>query len=158
MIPSDTKSAELPDGSIFEIEKPAARTELVSAMQSAGRLIVSHVGDSVPTGTIVYRLPATLPVLQSRRFAKVIGNELHVRKYEDAAHGWLAVPWQWLEELGILDQISTFSYSKGKTVYLEEDADAPEFRKAAEAAGFKLFVDYRHTNDSSPIRSYPSFP
>jgi hypothetical protein len=48
MIPSDTKSAELPDGSIFEIEKPAARTELLSAMQSAGRLIVGHVGDSAP--------------------------------------------------------------------------------------------------------------
>ena len=45
MIPSDTKSAELPDGSIFEIEKPAARTELLAAMQSAGRLIVGHIGD-----------------------------------------------------------------------------------------------------------------
>ena len=133
-------------------------TELLSAMQSAGRLIVGHIGDSVPTGGIVYALPAKLPVLQSRRFAQVIGNELHVRKYEDPSHGWLAVPMQWLEALRIVGKISSCSYRRNSTAYLEEDCDAPEFRKAAEAAGFKLFVDYRHTNDSSPIRSYPSFP
>jgi hypothetical protein len=98
------------------------------------------------------------PVLQSKRFAKVIGNELHVRKYADPAHGWLAVPMQWLEALRIVGKISSCSYRRNSTAYLEEDCDAPEFRKAAEAAGFKLFVDYRHTNDSSPIRSYPSFP
>lgn len=122
--------------------------ELHSAALASGRLIVAHVGDG---------LPAERPVLKSRRFAQVIGNELHVRKYEDPAHGWLAVPMQWIEALGIVGKISACSYLKGGTAYLEEDCDAPEFRKVAEAAGYKLFVDYRHTNDRSPIRSYPSF-
>jgi hypothetical protein len=131
--------------------------ELLAAMQESGRLHVVHVGDSVPKGTIVYSLPAKRPVLKSRRFAQVIGDELHVRKYEDPAHGWLAVPMQWLEQLGILDDVSHCSYLKGSTAYLEEDCDAPLFRKAAEKHGFRLFVDYRHTNDISPIRSYPSF-
>jgi hypothetical protein len=157
MIPADTKSVELPDGSVFEIEQPMTNADLLAAMQSSGRLIVGHVGDSAPKGTIVYRLPATV-VLKSRRFAQVIDNELHVRKYEDPSHGWLAVPMQWIKQLGITSRISSCSYLRGETAYLEEDCDAPEFRKAAEAAGFKLFVDYRHTNDSSPIRSYPSFP
>lgn len=132
--------------------------ELITAMQESGRLIVGHVGDSVPNGSIVYSVPSKRPVLKSRRFAKVIDNELHVRKYEDPAHGWLAVPMQWLEALGIVGDVSAWSYLKGGTAYLEEDCDAPMFRMCAVRHGFKLFVDYRHTNDRSPIRSYPSFP
>lgn len=132
-------------------------TELLNAMQESGRLQVVHIGNNIPKGTIVYSLPAKRPVLKSRRFAKVIDNELHVRKYEDPAHGWLAVPMQWLEALRIVGKISACSYLKGGTAYLEEDCDAPEFRKAAENHGFRLFVDYRHTNDRSAIRSYPSF-
>lgn len=122
--------------------------DLITAMQASGRLIIAHVGDSVPSKT---------PVLKSRRFARVIGNELHVRKYEDPAHGWLAVPMQWLEAFGTVGKISACSYLKGGTAYLEEDCDAPEFRKAAEKHGFRLFVDYRHTNDRSAIRSYSAF-
>ena len=129
--------------------------ELMQAMQQAGRLTIVSVGEA-PTGSIVYRLPKTI-TLKSRRFAIVIGEELHVRKYEDPGHGWLAVPMQWLEQFGIVNQVSCCSYRRGATAYLEEDCDAPLFRKAAEQHGFRLFVDYRHTNDSSPIRSYPSF-
>jgi len=95
--------------------------------------------------------------LKSRRFALVIDNELHVRKYEDPSHGWMAIPFQWLERLNIVNQISCCSYRRGTTAYLEEDCDAPLFRKTAQEHGFRLFVDYRHTNDRSSIRSYPSF-
>ena len=95
--------------------------------------------------------------LKSRRFAIVIGNELHVRKYEDPGHGWLAIPFQWLEQFGLVNQVSHCSYRRGTTAYLEEDCDAPLFRKTAEQHGFRLFVDYQHTNDRSAIRSYPSF-
>ncbi len=122
--------------------------ELLAAMQASGRLAIAHVGEPSQT---------KLPVLKSRRFAQVIGNELHVRKYEDPAHGWMAVPIQWLEALRIVGKISACSYLKGGTAYLEEDCDAPEFRKAAENHGFRLFVDYRHTNGRSAIRSCPSF-
>jgi len=132
-------------------------TELLTAMQSAGRLAIAHVGDSLPKGDIIYRLPFR-PVLKSRRFAKVIDNELHVRKYEDPSHGWLAVPMQWLEELGIVGKISDYSFIKGTTAYLEEDSDMAEFYTAAKAAGFRLFIDYHHTDNSSPVRSYPRFP
>jgi hypothetical protein len=131
--------------------------ELMAAMQQSGRLAIVHVADSVPKGSIVYSLPAKRPVLKSRRFAMVVGDELHVRKYEDPAHGWVAVPMQWLEALSIVGEVSAFSYLKGTTAYLEEDCDAPLFRKAAEKHGFRLFVDYRHTDDRSAIRSYPSF-
>ena len=129
--------------------------ELLASMQQAGRLHIVSVGD-VPTSSIVYRLPKKI-TLKNRRFAMVIGQELHLRKYEDPAHGWLAVPFQWLEQFGIVNQVSCCSYRRGATAYLEEDCDAPLFRKNAEQHGFRLFVDYRHTNDRSSIRSYPSF-
>lgn len=144
--------------------------DLLSVMQSAGRLDIVHVGDKpeetsyakvlvsyFPKGSIGYKLPFK-PILKSRRFAKVIGNELHVRKYEDPSHGWLAVPMQWLEQLGIVGKISAFSFLKGSTAYLEEDGDMSEFYKAAKNAGFTLFIDYHHTDKTSPVRSYPPFP
>ena len=106
--------------------------------------------------SIVYRLPKQV-TLKSRRFAIVIENELHARKYEDPGHGWLAIPMQWLEQFGLVNKVSCFSYRRGETAYLEEDCDATLFRKIAEQHGFRIVVDYRHTNDRSAIRSYPSF-
>ena len=95
--------------------------------------------------------------LRPHRNGHIIGNGLHVRKYCDPSHGWLAVPMQWLEALGIVSDISDFSYLRGKTAYLEEDSDQPEFHRAAKEAGFTIFYDCTHTNKTHPIRSYPRF-
>ncbi len=76
--------------------------------------------------------------------------------YEDARHGWLAVKRKELIELGIIDQISKYSYQKGGTVYLEEDRDLTIFIKALE----KNDITYGYKNsykDTSPIRSYNYF-
>lgn len=95
--------------------------------------------------------------LKPHRNGRVLGNELHVRKYADPSHGWLAVPMQWLEALGIVGEISDFSYLRGNTAYLEEDSDQPIFHRTAKEAGFTLFYDVTHTNNVHPIRSYPRF-
>jgi hypothetical protein len=87
----------------------------------------------------------------------VIDNQLHVRKYDDPGHGWLAVPMQWLEELGIVGKISSFSFRRNNTAYLEEDGDMSEFYGAAKRAGFTVFIDCRHTDKSSRVRSYPTY-
>lgn len=133
--------------------------ELMTAMKQAGRLHVVHIGNELPPRKDPREFfPNGVPCfLKSRRFAMVLDNELHIRKYEDPSHGWLAVPMQWLEALSIVGKITGYSYLRGNTAYLEEDLDAITFRKAVEAAGYRLFVDYRHTNDRSSIRSYPSF-
>jgi len=77
--------------------------------------------------------------------------------HEDAGHGWLAVKRQDLIDLGILDKVSSCSYEKGDTVYLEEDDDAPIFIRAikAKGLGFK-YRDHIHPN-FSPIRRYARF-
>ena len=51
----------------------------------------------------------------------------------DAGHEWLAVRKSELEELGIADQISAYSYQKGSTAYLEGDCDAARFLDAYRA-------------------------
>lgn len=122
--------------------------ELLSAMQQNGNLIVANVGE-----------PKKRPDLKPNAHARVIGNELHIRKYSDPGHGWVAVPVKWLEELGIVNMISEYSFiSRARmTAYLEEDHDASTFRQVAKEHGFTVFIDERHTDKTSPIRSYSSF-
>lgn len=52
------------------------------------------------------------------------------RFFEDPGHGWLEVTRQELNELGISDRISSYSYQKDGLVYLEEDCDATLFCQA----------------------------
>lgn len=80
-----------------------------------------------------------------------------VKFYEDPGHGWGAVKRQVLFELGIADKISTFSYQKGGTVYLEEDCDLGVLIGALKAKGVTIQWEEKHTNSRSPIRSYDYF-
>lgn len=72
----------------------------------------------------------------------------------DGGHGWLAVKRSELATLGIADKVSSYSYQKGDTVYLEEDCDLTLFM---DAKGIKNYRDlgikesYRH---ASPVRNY----
>lgn len=75
--------------------------------------------------------------------------------YTDPGHGWLAVKIKALKDLGIADKITSCSYTKGKTAYLEEDCDAATFVTAYIAKyGKRPEVAVKHTDKSSPIRSY----
>ena len=82
-----------------------------------------------------------------------------IKKYfhSDSGHGWLAVKRGEIEKLGITDKISTYSYQKGKTVYLEEDCDAQLFLGAMKAAGATVEVKEAKTVKRSNIRGFTSF-
>lgn len=82
---------------------------------------------------------------------------MKLKFYADPSHGWLAVKRTVLQQLGILHQITPYSYEKGATVYLEEDADATLFVETAKKMGIEFDIDYKHTNGRSPVRSYKSF-
>lgn len=76
--------------------------------------------------------------------------------HTDPGHGWLAVKRKELIKLNILDKVSSCSYQRGGTVYLEEDCDATLFWNAKEAIGEK--VDYRSSyQNNTPIRRYARF-
>lgn len=77
--------------------------------------------------------------------------------HSDPGHGWLAVKLDELKMLGITSEISNYSYVKGKTVYLEEDCDAPRFIEAAKAKGITVEVKNGAERDRSPIRYFKSY-
>ena len=50
--------------------------------------------------------------------------------FSDGGHGWLKVSRKRLDTLGILPNISSFSYMLGDNIYLEEDCDVTLYVKA----------------------------
>jgi len=77
--------------------------------------------------------------------------------YSDGGHGWLAVKRQELIDLGIIKKITSYSYERGNTVYLEEDRDASLFINTYKIR-FGLLPEYKEKYiDISPIRSYNHF-
>lgn len=83
--------------------------------------------------------------------------KLHLYLYTDPGHGWLAVKKKLLDELGIAGEISSCSYMRGRTAYLEEDCDMSLFLNAARKAGWELAIVDKHTDASHPIRHYSSY-
>lgn len=79
--------------------------------------------------------------------------------YTDSGHGcWVAVKAKTLADLGLSDKISTFSFMKGKTVYLEEDQDLTTFVNAYMTKfGEKPEFVTKHTEKRSPIRTYQPY-
>lgn len=77
--------------------------------------------------------------------------------YTDPGHGWFAVKRAELAVLGILGQVSHYSYQRGRTVYLEEDCDATLYFTAHKAAGTVPPYIEKHTDKRHPIRSYSTF-
>jgi len=76
----------------------------------------------------------------------------------DAGHAWLAVKQQELINLNIADKISSFSYVKGGTVYLEEDCDAPRFIDAyTQKFGHAPKTKQGKYWDRQPCRSFASY-
>lgn len=82
--------------------------------------------------------------------------KFHFKKYDDPGHGYFAIKKAYLHKLGIAEKISSYSYEKGATAYLEEDCDGSLFIDTLVAKKIPFTIEYKHTNKSSPIRSYNS--
>jgi hypothetical protein len=78
--------------------------------------------------------------------------------YSDPGHGWLAVKRKLVDQYMVGDEVTCYSYMNGKTVYLEEDYDAPRFLEKIKAAGFVVEIEHKmNATNASPIRRYDSF-
>lgn len=82
---------------------------------------------------------------------------MKITVYTDPGHGWGAVKRQLLADLGIADKVSTYSYQRGQTVYLEEDCDLSMLMGALRLHGITPEFVERHTDRRSPIRSYDTY-
>jgi hypothetical protein len=86
-----------------------------------------------------------------------MAKSFKIKFYSDPSHGWGAVKRSVLNDLGIANKISSYSYQKGDTVYLEEDCDLPKLTTALSARGIWIEHAQTHTDRRSPIRSYQSY-
>ncbi len=88
-----------------------------------------------------------------------IAHKLVFNFHSDPGHGWLAVKKNLIRELGLVSEISKYSYMQGQSVYLEEDSDATKFLKRfQEVFGITARVkELESKNRSSAIRSMNIF-
>lgn len=77
--------------------------------------------------------------------------------HTDPGHGWLAVKKSELQFLKIATKITPYSYTKGDTVYLEEDCDAAAFNQAYENIFGKLPSIKESYLENTPIRYYSQY-
>jgi len=82
---------------------------------------------------------------------------LKINYFTDPGHGWAACKIETLQSLGIADQISHYSYMRGKTAYLEEDCDFSILIGALQTAGTEYQIIEKHTDRRHPIRSYRTY-
>lgn len=75
----------------------------------------------------------------------------------DPGHGWLQVPISELYELGLVGDISNYSYRDREYAYLEEDVDAGVFITALKERGINPKFTEVSTNYDSPIRNKARF-
>ena len=82
-------------------------------------------------------------------------RSLTLNFYTDPGHGWAKVNKKVLNDLGIAEQISAYSYQRGDFAYLEEDCDLARLMAAAAAAGVTVKLrEHCSRERSSKIRSY----
>ena len=78
--------------------------------------------------------------------------------YHDPGHGWLRVPRWFIDVLEIDKQISGYSFTRGRWVYLEEDRDAQLFATAWEAyRGAPPVVVHHYTERQAACRNYDRY-
>ena len=79
--------------------------------------------------------------------------------YSDPSHAWAKVPMRLLARMGLLNQVSPYSYMRGGFVYLEEDLDLSNFVTAYRQQFNKSPQFREHVSRTRPskIRSYSHF-
>lgn len=83
---------------------------------------------------------------------------LTFKLHTDPGHGWLEVSRALLDELGIAERISGYSFQLGPKVYLEEDCDLALFLVTMKLEGrsCKIFEVNEPRGDSF-VRGLPRF-
>jgi hypothetical protein len=78
--------------------------------------------------------------------------------YNDPSHAWGKVKRKVLDNLGVAQEISSYSYQYKDNVYLEEDADLSLVcRHLLFNSDVQIKFVEKHTNRDSRIRSYERY-
>ena len=83
---------------------------------------------------------------------------IKIKVYSDPGHAWGAVKRKVIDELGLTNTITGYSYQKGGTVYLEEDLDLGNFVGALRNVGIDFkYIEKNLPHRYSPIRNYERY-
>ena len=77
--------------------------------------------------------------------------------YQDPGHGWVKISIKKLQQLGIEDKISHYSYMRRDQAYLEEDCDLGLLFKTCDSLSITIKLKEFNSNKSSKIRNYDSY-
>ena len=77
--------------------------------------------------------------------------------YSDPGHSWVKVKRSELTRLGIIQNISPYSYQRSGYVYLEEDSDLGHYIDALKENKISYVFKEFSSNRKSRIRSYELF-
>jgi hypothetical protein len=77
--------------------------------------------------------------------------------YQDPGHGWVKIKLDKLKQLGIMQDISYFSYTRKEYAYLEEDCDLNKLYLACDKQGIELKLREHIADKNSKIRNYQSY-
>lgn len=78
--------------------------------------------------------------------------------HTDPSHGWIEAPAELLGQYGVSPSAYSYTSADRKTVYLEEDCDAPALLRAMRAAGADPEVVFlQPAGGPSFIRRLPSY-
>jgi hypothetical protein len=77
--------------------------------------------------------------------------------YADPGHGWMKVSLNELQELGLIEKITSYSYMRNNDVFLEEDCDLSLFIKEKQNLGIKIQFKDHVSRRSSKIRNYSHY-
>ena len=89
--------------------------------------------------------------------ADIEKDGLEIIFYSDPSHGWAEIPISLINDLGIGQKISHYSYKNGNFAYLEEDCDLSLFMQTAEKAGYQINFKEHNTNHDSIVRTYQRY-
>lgn len=84
-------------------------------------------------------------------------KRFHIIIYSDPGHAWGKVKRKVLDNLGIADKVTAFSYQFNDNVYLEEDCDLSLLLGELRKHNTKVVFTEKHTERRSKIRSYQRY-
>jgi len=84
-------------------------------------------------------------------------NKITLQVFTDPSHGWIKISLKHLNQLNLINKITSYSYINNNHAYLEEDCDAPLLMHTLKENNVSYEFRYHHSNTSSKLRSYDSY-
>ena len=84
-------------------------------------------------------------------------QRITINIYNDPSHGWAKVSIDTLKRLGLINQISSYSYINNNHAYLEEDCDLSLLLNTLDQLNIRYKLKNNYANKSSKIPSYDNY-